>query len=98
MNCKQGDLAFIVNGNTSHFRPEPENVGRVVRCLRIVPVSGMGPVWHVASEGSPLYVVWNADERDMESTGLIEDANLRPINPDAEAVGQAIPVALEEKP
>jgi hypothetical protein len=87
MNCKQGDLAFIVNGAGSHFKPEPENVGRVVRCLRLVPVKGMGPVWQIASEGSPLYVVWDKDERDMEATALMEDTNLRPIDlpPKAEA-------------
>lgn len=83
MRCKQNDLAFIVAGAGSKFKPEPENVGRIVRCVRIVPIADMGPVWQVAAEGSPLFVVWSATERDRESTALIEDSNLRPI-PSAE--------------
>jgi hypothetical protein len=82
MNCKQGDLAFIVNGTGARFKPEPENVGRVVRCVRLVPIVEMGPVWQIAAEGSPLYVYWNDQERDMERTALMEDTNLRPIKAD----------------
>ena len=86
MNCKQGDLAYIVNDESSHFKPEPENIGRVVRCLHIVLMAGMGPVWQIEAHGAPLYVYWAEGERDRERTAMMEDANLRPLSAEDQTV------------
>ena len=90
MNCKPGDLAFIVCGQGKH-PPNPENLGRVVRCIELVHKRGLGAVWQVASEGSPLVVKWE----DPGMTALVEDANLQALRP--HAAGDSVPAAELER-
>lgn len=88
MNCKQGELAFIVNGSGVH-KPYPENIGRVVRCVSLEthPSCPTSPVWLVKTEGTLLFAKWQDDREGVNSeTGYIEDANLRPIRPGEEPV------------
>lgn len=75
MNCKPGDLAYIVAGLV------PENVGRIVK---VVSAYGeyldFGFCWRVTSN-APLYA-FNAltGECFVLSFGWIPDSWLRPIN------------------
>ena len=81
MNCKPGDLAFIVR---SDF---PENIGRIVRVVAAsgnwTYASGTYFNWEVAVIGSPL--TGNKDGRYVKDTaGIIPDSFLRPIRPEPE--------------
>lgn len=80
MRCKQGDLAYIVNGEGSRFKPEPENLGRVVTCVCLVPFAGMGPVWKVEAHGDPIRVALGDGTNAPGLAAWMEDANLRPLS------------------
>lgn len=95
MNCKPGDLAFIVR---SDF---PENLGCIVRVL-----SAFGEfdnytdknvsrfTWTVETEGRPLRVM-NVVSREIRFAGkcITPDSCLRPIRPEPELL-PAPPVAV----
>lgn len=87
MNCKPGDLAFIVR---SDF---PENIGRIVRVIKLI--NDDPPRWHVVLEGSPAKAYYKTPphERVPATEGQICDSNLRPIRPEPEQL-PAPPVAV----
>lgn len=80
MNCKRGDLAFVM------FVGDPklqENVGRVVRVIRrngFAEYIGYGrvPCWWIRSEGTAMRA-GNDAHRAFE--GNMPDLALRPIRP-----------------
>lgn len=74
MNCKPGDLAFIVR---SDF---PENIGKPVEVLNLGVQVEQGFVWYVKS--SSLLAGWAEGETVGYATHLrIFDHDLRPISP-----------------
>ena len=81
MNCKPGDLAFII-ANGPVF---PENVGKVVRVIG--PSTGKHD-WRVQSEGGLLKTVGG-----WKTQANVRDACLRPIRPEPELL-PAPPVAV----
>ena len=93
MNCKPGDLAFIIR---SDF---PENIGRIVRVVKYAGVAtfrraGTLYLWVVEAQGSPLRGKWlNSGVISSEFTSLAPDADLRPIRPEPELL-PAPPVAV----
>lgn len=84
MNCKEGDLAIIVNS------VDPEDLGKMVTCVRFVgkatlvhPLGFAAPsvrsdIWEVDRE-----VTWRGrDERiPPHKFPLVPDAYLKPIRP-----------------
>lgn len=71
MNCKQGDLAVIVEG--------PRNVGRFVNVLEPSAYHGAG-WWYVESAAGPLLGTYPVNgKEDIGTLGHIEDRRLRPI-------------------
>lgn len=79
MNCKPGDLAYIVCDDF------PENVGRVVEILRPATLDGTespGFWWEVRAIGAPMPTLYHGEAEfagyvnEMESL----DADLRPIS------------------
>lgn len=75
MNCKPGDLAYIVRD------PYPENVGRVVRVIGPNAHAG-GPEWDCESCGAPLRVLDPARPWAFAIDARFDcyDADLRPIS------------------
>ncbi|RWA55324.1 hypothetical protein AU476_07390 [Cupriavidus sp. UYMSc13B] len=76
MNCKTGDLAFIVGDIF------PENIGRVVRVVGPARWVQDRPAWHCEVEGMPLRMQeldrpW---EVSLDRAGDCYDADLRPIS------------------
>ncbi|AJG19051.1 hypothetical protein [Cupriavidus basilensis] len=76
MNCKPGDLAYIVRD------PYPENLGRVVKVVGAPQWIDDGPAWFCQATGGPLRVM-NIDRpretlRDTEFDCY--DSDLRPIS------------------
>lgn len=105
MNCKQGDLAFIIESAI------PENLMAIVRVLELVPDAtgllqspdgrqwvGVGePTWMVRSEGRPLLtatddgiVGWGHQERPFL------DRCLKPIREPDEDETEREPIAEEQ--
>jgi hypothetical protein len=99
MNCKQGDLAVVVNSRL----PKSENIGRFVKVLRpasdyVDPVTGKpylgnGFCWLVeAADGEPLTVYVHprkASDDPYKVWGYrtvrpMRDTELRPIRPPAQ--------------
>ncbi|MBN3851981.1 hypothetical protein G3N59_01185 [Paraburkholderia sp. Ac-20340] len=88
MNCKPGDLAYVIRDEF------PENEGRIVEVLALSPPEedDEGPYWEVRFIGAPgPFSDWDfPGERagyDLECCFL--DAQLRPIN--------GVPVTEEER-
>ncbi|SKC78449.1 hypothetical protein SAMN05445504_2395 [Burkholderia sp. CF099] len=80
MNCKPGDLAFVVRDEHS------VNIGRVVRVVgpaRYIGASSVfGPAWYCVTEGEPLLVM---QFDDPSTTFWLDEADifdqcLRPIS------------------
>lgn len=76
MNCKPGDLAYIVRD------PYPENVGRVVRVIGPAERPEDGPEWDCESCGAPLRVLDPARPWVLAVDVRFDcyDADLRPIS------------------
>lgn len=75
MNCKAGELAFIIN------EPDfPENVGKVVQVGRVTFMSDDGIYWNVFSD-SPVWVYANFTSRVkvLSQDFWILDSHLKPI-------------------
>lgn len=90
MNCRQGDLAFVVNATGMVV---PENVDRIVRVMEPAPFNALElpNVWVVASEGSDLTDTDGCPAR----AGVIQDANLRPIRGGPDEIREMQPRELE---
>lgn len=70
MNCKQGDMAYVVSSMAG-------NEGKIVRCLRQVQ-SPFGPAWVVDPvlfrlDGSPFTGVWDSSLRPIRGD-LLDDS------------------------
>lgn len=82
MNCKENDLAIVVNG---HCPCAKRNIGAIVRCMNVVQTEG-GPLWLVMSETHRMLVFHEPD--DVFPYALIckeavhFDAHLKPIRPE----------------
>lgn len=74
MNCKPGDLAFMV-------RSQAGNEGRIVLCIRLSPFDGLIAPGGVSNKGD----VWEIEPPmrawDGSMTSHALDRNLRPIRP-----------------
>lgn len=90
MNCKPGDLAFIIR---SDF---PENVGRIVRVVSAIGnrpfQGGIDFMWLVYADGSVVTASFNGEAVQVRE-GCIGDSLLRPIRPEPELL-PAPPVAV----
>lgn len=81
MNCKQGDLAFVVSS-------EAGNIGKIVTVVRPAAFSEYcdfrhsdeGFHWWIRAEGSPILDTWGGKHREES----FPDAWLRPIRPPAQ--------------
>lgn len=73
MNCRPGDLAYIVR---SDFE---ENVGRPVEVLNLGQDTREGWVWYVASS-SLLVLAVKGDTARYSSHMRVRDCDLRPIS------------------
>ena len=93
MNCKPGDLAFIIR---SDF---PENIGLIVRVVSWGGMlrhrsGGALSLWNVEAQGSPLRGKWlSSGVVSSERVSLVPDQDLRPIRPEPELL-PAPPVAV----
>ncbi|WP_316150456.1 hypothetical protein [Cupriavidus sp. BIC8F] len=76
MNCKIGDLAFIVRDE------HPENIGRLVRVVGPARWVSDPAAWHCEVEGAPLRMrqIGRPWESIFDITGDCCDADLRPIS------------------
>jgi len=74
MNCKPGDLAYIVGGLDN---PSP-NLGRIVEVLRLCGEDDDGPNW-VCKSREPLALMGPGDSTVYATEGICADAWLRPI-------------------
>lgn len=84
MNCKQGDLAFIVGS-------ELGNTGKIVKVIRFLGecpyfdsidwFDGMGPCWLVETQGSQICVQNTAGVNGFHKVCPAPDSRLRPIRP-----------------
>lgn len=79
MNCKQGDLAFLVHGRG-------ENLGRICHvdsfCCN---ADGLGAVWNVTFDRPVSKWNWLTRERMPDARDChVPDKWLRPIRPDSE--------------
>lgn len=86
MNCKPGDLAYIIGG---HATP-PRNIGRVVEVISLEGVfDGLGQVWNVQSSKPCETVSGFKDKfhmrdawlRPIAGPSVTEESNRRFLNP-----------------
>lgn len=81
MNCKPGDLAFIIKSNA------PENLGLFVDVIRPFngvidapyPGSEVGPLWLCRARGAICYTSTIGDMKLYEREGYIPDNKLHPV-------------------
>lgn len=90
MNCKRGDLAFVVFVSGVPMLP---NVGRVVRCVRrngTRHYEGYGDLacWWIRSEGTSMVA---GDDAHQAMEGNFPDLALRPIRGEPERVTEKTP-------
>lgn len=84
MNCREGDLAIVMSS-----RDNPRNIGRIVRCIRLIeesePIGGIA--WKKYGEGATWLVQAN---RPLDWYGFQKkerayaDRLLRPIRPQSD--------------
>jgi hypothetical protein len=80
MNCKQGDLAVIVNGEEPHegVKYKQGNLGRIVEVIApFGTYPGYGFLWIIKSFGSPI----PCSDGKVLAQCHCPDAWLRPIRP-----------------
>ena len=81
MNCKPGDLAFIIKSNA------PENLGLFVDVIRPFngvidapyPGGDVGPLWLCRARGAICYTSFSGDSKRYEREGYIPDNKLHPV-------------------
>lgn len=80
MNCKLGDLAFIIHTEHEELMC---NVGRIVRVVDKGMPYGMAMGWVVESQGNPLRcMIRGTNKIGFGMMCLYLDKNLRPIKAD----------------
>lgn len=96
MNCKQGDLAIIVNVTDKRFT---DNIGKIVRCVTLWGIAeNYGPMWHIHAEGAPLHICdIKTKEHSFAADALHSDHNLRPIKGEKEVRDEEIIIPADVK-
>lgn len=100
MNCKPGDLAFVVK---SHYK----NEGKIVRCIRVLSKSEAERQWWFSSDTDPLWLIdvplastsGRLGRQRVEFVPYCNDSRLRPLDnpPDSAADLLLAPLPKQEK-